>query len=221
MVQRQRVKASFPIDDLLQGSPNVLIPSFLATFLFDLQNLRGTEYRFVSLFPWTFFSLHSLSGYFHNDVDKGWPKFIETYAGSIAIGTTEELYLVRLRPGGKQRKQIRLDTVSPHCPYQCPDAGLNIYGQEGRPITAVTWALGRGSPLDPLLVIAMSSMICVYSVSRGEPIGFLRGHGGVCLRFSSVIIFGDIRIANILYCRSSTRSFLHLHHLLRSDSENI
>lgn len=208
---------------MLQGSPNVLhlIPSFLATFLFDLQNLRGTEYRFVSLFPWTLSSLYSLSGYFYGDVGKGWPKFIETYAGSMAVGTTEELYLVRLRPSGKQRKQIRLDTVSPRCSCQCPDAGLNSHGQEGRPITAVTWALGRGSPLDPLLVIAMSSMICVYSVGRGEPVGFLRGHGGVCLRFPSVTIFSDIRIANILHCRSSTGSFLHLHHLLRPDSENI
>jgi hypothetical protein len=187
--------------------------------VFDLQNLRGAEYRFVSLFPWTLVSLHSLWEFNHSDIE--WPKFIEAYAGSIVVGTTEGLYVVRLQPSGKQGKQIRLDTVSLCCTCQFSDAGLNSHGQGGHPITAVTWALGRALPLDPLLVVAMSSIICVYSVGRGEPVGFLRGHGGVCLRFLSVTILSDLRIANFLHHRSSTKSFLHLHRLLRSDSENL
>jgi len=94
--------------------------------------------------------------------DDAWPRLIETYAGSIVVGGTEGLYLVdALRPGGRQRKQIRLNT-------------------EGHPITAVAWALSSrdAKSLDPLLVIAMSGVVCVYSVGRGEPVGFLRGHGG-------------------------------------------
>jgi hypothetical protein len=193
----------------------------IATFLFDLQNLRGAEYRFVSLFPWTLVSLHSLWEFNHSDIGNEWHKFIEAYAGSIVVGTTKELYVVRLQPSGKQGKQIRLDTVSLRCTCQFLDAGLNGQGQGGRPITAVTWALGRALPLDPLLVVAMSSMVCVYSVGRGEPVGFLRGHGGVCLRFLSVTIFSNLRIANFLHHRSSTKSFLHLHRLLRPDSENL
>ncbi|KAH9968786.1 hypothetical protein BC827DRAFT_1165606 [Russula dissimulans] len=123
------------------------------------KNLRGQEYRFVSLFPWSLTSLPSL---YYGHFDDAWPRLIETYAGSIVVGGTEGLYLVdALRPGGRQRKQIRLNT-------------------EGHPITAVAWALSwrDAKSLDPLLVIAMSGMVCVYSVGRGEPVGFLRGHGG-------------------------------------------
>ena len=54
-------------------------------------------------------------------------------------------------------------------------------GQEPGPITAVAWALGRSAPLDPLLLIAMSSVLCVYSVGCENRIGFMRGHGGVRL----------------------------------------
>ena len=65
------------------------------------------------------------------------------------------------------------------------DAGLKGNGKEPHSIVAVAWALGRSSPLDPLIVIAMSSRLCVYSVGRGEAIGFMRGHGGVCLQLPS------------------------------------
>jgi hypothetical protein len=69
----------------------------------------------VSLFPWNLASLHSFkeSESYPPEFKEGWPKFIETYAGWIVVGSTEELYLIRsLRAGGKQEKQIRLDTVS-------------------------------------------------------------------------------------------------------------
>ena len=80
----------------------------LQSDLFDFQNLRGLEYHFVSLFPWSLASVHD--GHFSDD----WARFIVTYAGSIVVGSTEELYLIRaLRPGGKQKQQIRLDPVSP------------------------------------------------------------------------------------------------------------
>ena len=96
----------------------------LATLFSDLQNLRGLEYRFVSLFPW---SLTSAPAYHFGDDD--WAGFIETYAGSIVIGSAEELYLVRaLRSSGKQRQQIRLDVVSPRCSGWGSDAGLNVHG---------------------------------------------------------------------------------------------
>ena len=73
----------------------------------------------MALFPWTLVSLHSLAG-FHDeksDAENEWPKFIDSYAGSIVVGNTEELYLVRLRPSGKQKKQIRIDTVSLRCSF--------------------------------------------------------------------------------------------------------
>lgn len=75
----------------------------------DRQNLRhGLEYRFVSLFPWSLASVHD--DHFRDD----WATFIETYAGSVVVGSTQELYLIRaLRPIDKQKKQIRLDVVSP------------------------------------------------------------------------------------------------------------
>jgi hypothetical protein len=78
----------------------------------DRQNLRnGLEYRFVSLFPWSLTSVHS-----DHFGDGEWDTFIETYAGSIVVGSTQELYLIRaLRPSDKQKKQIRLDVVSPQC----------------------------------------------------------------------------------------------------------
>ena len=80
----------------------------LSDLVSDLQNLRGLEYHFVSLFPWSLASVHD--GHFGDD----WARFIMTYAGSIVVGSTEELYLIRaLRPGGKQKQQIRLDPVSP------------------------------------------------------------------------------------------------------------
>lgn len=87
--------------------------SCLATLLSDHQNLRGLEYRFVSLFPWG-----RISAPDHHSGDD-WARFIETYAGSIVIGNAEELYLVRaLRPSGKQEQQIRLDVVSPRSMIQ-------------------------------------------------------------------------------------------------------
>ena len=68
----------------------------------------------MSLFPWSLNSLHSLAEFYHSHFGNDWPRFIETYAGSVVIGSTEELYLVRaLQPNGKQKKQIRLDAVSP------------------------------------------------------------------------------------------------------------
>lgn len=179
------------------------------------------EYRFVALFPWTLVSLHALAGFNHSDFGDNWPQFIDSYAGMIVVGSTKELYLVRLRPSGKQKKQIRLDTVSLRCSCQWPDVGLNSYEQEDRHITAVAWALTRGPQLDPLLVIAMSSMICVYNVRLGKAVGFLRGHGGVCLRSLPIAIFNDFRIANFLHCCSPTSSFVHLHHVFRSDGENL
>lgn len=127
------------------------------------KNLRGPPYRFVSLFPWNLGSLQSLGELYSGHLYNEWPRFIQTYTGLTVIGNAEELYLVSsVSSSGKQRKQIRLDT-------------------EAGPITAVAWALNGGSPLDPLLVIALSSILCVYSVRRGEPTGFLRGHGGVCV----------------------------------------
>ena len=56
----------------------------------------------------------------------------------------------------------------------------------------MAWALGR-APLDPLIVIAMSSMLCVYSVGQGEAIGYMRGHGGACIQFSSGTLVTDFR----------------------------
>lgn len=65
----------------------------------------------------------------------------------------------------------------------------------------MAWALSRGppgadgrpmGPLDPLVVIAMSSVICVYSVRLGQAVGFLRGHGGVYFLFPPVTIFSDL-----------------------------
>ncbi|KAI0307983.1 WD40-repeat-containing domain protein [Multifurca ochricompacta] len=124
------------------------------------KNLRGWELRFVSLFPWSLDSLHSFGDSYHSHIGNDWPAFIETYAGSMVIGTTEDLYLIKTpQSNGKQKKQIRLDV-------------------EARPITAVAWALSGSFPLDPLLVIAMSGILCVYNVQHGEPVGFLRGHGG-------------------------------------------
>jgi hypothetical protein len=78
--------------------------------LTDRQNVRhGLEYRFVSLFPWSLASVHD--DHFGDD---GWARFIETYAGSIVVGNAQELYLIRaLQPNDKQKKQIRLDVVSP------------------------------------------------------------------------------------------------------------
>ena len=170
----------------------------------------------MSFFPW---SLASVPDHLHKD---DWARFIETYAGSIVVGSTQELYLIRaLRPNDKQKKQIRLDVVSPRCFCWYWDAGLKGNGQELHPINAVAWALGRSSPLDPLIVIAMSSMLCVYSVGGGKAIGFMRGHGGVYIQFSSRTLVTDFRIANFLYCRSPTSHFIHLHHLLRPNSENI
>jgi hypothetical protein len=97
--------------------------SCLATLLSDLQNLRGLEYRFVSLFPWSLTSVPD-----SHTVDD-WARFIEAYAGSIVIGSTEELYLVRaLRPSDRQKQQIHLDVVSPICFSWCSDAGLRDYG---------------------------------------------------------------------------------------------
>ncbi|KAI0283455.1 WD40-repeat-containing domain protein [Russula aff. rugulosa BPL654] len=127
-------------------------PFRLSTYFKSLRH--GPEYCFVSLFPWSLASVHD--DHFGDD----WARFIETYAGSIVVGSTQELYLIRaLRPSDKQKKQIRLDV-------------------ELHPITAVAWALGQSRPFDPLIVIAISSMLCVYSVGRGVAIGFMRGHGG-------------------------------------------
>ena len=151
------------------------------------------KYRFVALFPWTLVSLHSLAG-FHDersDAEKNWPEFIDSYAGSIVVGSTEELYLVRLRPSGKQQRQIRIDTVSLCYSVRCSNAQLNSHGQGGRSITAVAWALSRLTPFDPLIVIGLSSMVCVYSVKENKGVGFHRGHGGVCLWFLFVTIFSD------------------------------
>jgi len=145
----------------------------------------------VALFPWTLVSLHSLAGFFdeNSDAENKWPGFIDSYAGSIVVGSTEELYLVRLRPSGKQKKQIRIDTVSHRCSFRCSNTHLNTHGQGGRPITAVAWALSRLPPFDPLIVIGLSSMVCVYNVERNEGVGFHRGHGGVCLWFLLVTNF--------------------------------
>ncbi len=85
----------------------------------------------------------------------------------------------------------------------------------------MAWALGRSSPLDPLIVIAMSSILCVYSVWRGKAIGFMRGHGGVCLQFPFGTLVTHLGIANFIYRRSPTSPFIHLHHLLRPNSENL
>jgi hypothetical protein len=181
-----------------------------------LQNLRGLEYRFVSLFPWNLTTVPD------SHLGDDWVRFIETYAGSVVIGSTEELYLVRaLRPSGKQKQQIRLDPVSLRCFSWRSDAGLKGYGQGVSPITAVAWALSRSSPLDPLLVIAMSSTLCVYSVGRGEAVGFMRGHGGVCLWVPSRTLFSDLRTVNFLRRRSPTGAFICLHHLLRPNSESL
>ncbi|KAH9044726.1 WD40-repeat-containing domain protein [Lactarius pseudohatsudake] len=124
------------------------------------KNLRGPPYRFISLFPWNLGSLQSLGELYSDHLSNEWPKFVQTYAGLTVIGNAEELYLVSsVSSSGKQKKQIRLDT-------------------KAGPITAVAWALNGGSPLEPLLVIALSSIVCVYSVRLGEPTSFLRGHGG-------------------------------------------
>ncbi|KAI9512920.1 WD40-repeat-containing domain protein [Russula earlei] len=131
-------------------------PPFLLTTCF--KNLRSLEYRFVSLFPW---NLTSLPSHHYGRSENGWRELIETYAGSVVVGNAEELFLVwALQPGGRQRKQIRFNTEVP-------------------PITAVAWALSQGEDsLDALLVIAVSRMVCVYSVGKGKVVGFLRGHGG-------------------------------------------
>lgn len=73
----------------------------------------------MALFPWTLVSLHSLAGFHdeNSDAENNWPKFIDSYAGSIVVGSTKELYLVRLRPSDKQKEQIRIDTVSPPLPF--------------------------------------------------------------------------------------------------------
>ena len=84
----------------------------------------------------------------------------------------------------------------------------------------MAWTLGQSLPLDPLIVIAMSSMLCVYSVGRGEAVGFMRGHGGVCVQFSSRPLLLTLE-ANFLYRRSPTSLFTHLHHLLRPNRENL
>ena len=91
----------------------------------DRQNLRhGLEYRFVSLFPWSLASIHD-----DHFGDGDWTRFIETYAGSIVVGSTQELYLIRaLRPNDKQKKQIRLDVVSARCFCWHSDAGLKGNG---------------------------------------------------------------------------------------------
>lgn len=124
------------------------------------KNLRGPPHRFVSLFPWHLNSLQSLGELYTDNLSNEWPRFIQTYAGLTVIGNAKELYLVpSASSSDKQKKQIRLDT-------------------KAGPITAVAWALNGESPLDPLLVIALSSILCVYSVGRGGPTGFLRGHGG-------------------------------------------
>jgi hypothetical protein len=90
----------------------------------DRQNLRhGLEYRFVSLFPWSLTSVHHFR-------DDDWATFIETYAGSVVVGNTQELYLIRaLRPIDKQKKQIRLDVVSPQCFGWYCDTGLKVMGR--------------------------------------------------------------------------------------------
>lgn len=88
----------------------------------------------MSLFPWTLASLDSLAELYHTHFGNDWPKFIETYSGSIVVGSTEELYLIRaIRPSGRQEKQIRLDTVSLHCSCWCLDAGLNSHAVGNSP----------------------------------------------------------------------------------------
>jgi hypothetical protein len=72
----------------------------------------------VSLFPWTIVSSRPLADFIHNGLSKDWPKFISSHAGLVVVGNAEELYLVRLSQIGKQKEQIRLDTVSLRCSCQ-------------------------------------------------------------------------------------------------------
>jgi hypothetical protein len=74
--------------------------------------------------------LHSFRGPYISPFSDGWTKFVETYAGSLVLGGTEELYLIRaLQSTGKQKKQIRLDaaTVGPFSAGWCP--GLSRHGR--------------------------------------------------------------------------------------------
>jgi hypothetical protein len=98
----------------------------------DCQNLRHDleSYRFVSLFPWSLTSIHD--DHFGDD---DWARFIETYAGSIVVGSTQELYLIRaLRPNDKQKKQVRLDVVSPDASADTEMRGSEVVGRSFTPL---------------------------------------------------------------------------------------
>jgi hypothetical protein len=73
--------------------------------------------------------------------------------------------------------------------------------------------------VDPLLVIALSSVLCVYSVRLGHPTGFLRGHGGVCFAVQPVCILshdpGLSRSHPSLFTPESLSMFAPLHQIRR------
>ncbi|KAI0274827.1 WD40-repeat-containing domain protein [Gloeopeniophorella convolvens] len=124
-----------------------------------IKNPRGREFRFACLFPWTMDSLDLLVNMSPEYPISGWCKIIEFHAGMLAVGNAEEVYLVDvLSPPGGRRNEIHLKP-------------------ELSPIAAVAWAF-QPSPPAPVLVVAMSGIVCIYSLTGGQRVGCWRGHGG-------------------------------------------
>ncbi|KAI0655167.1 WD40 repeat-like protein [Cubamyces menziesii] len=129
------------------------------------------EFHCTACFPWTPRSLTILWDGHAAQVPSlvsQWEAVAKKWMGAIAVGATGRLLIFPKLAGAKA---IEVSLSSEVCN---PEAQVQN----------VAWILSNDTPLEPLVVFTVSSVITIFNVATRTVVGRLRGHGGLITSIS-------------------------------------
>ena len=134
-----------------------------------------------------------------------WKTMIRRWSGSVAVGSTGCVYLLRKKgkplyikvPDQALPNNVSefIAALSAWCDFLC------IQETAESIVRAVAWAVHPVTPTTPVLIIAASRSIFIYDLDSTSFIGKLRGHGGVS------IPGGNLYVVLVLIARAKGNYF--------------
>ncbi|KAI0335183.1 hypothetical protein GY45DRAFT_1240601 [Cubamyces sp. BRFM 1775] len=140
--------------------------------LFSALHSNETDFHCTACFPWTPRSPTILwdgqAAQVPNLLSQ-WEAVAKKWTGAIAVGATGRLLIFP-----------KLATAIPIEVSLSSESALQPDAQ----VRNVAWILSNNTPLEPLVVFTVSSVITIFNVATRSVVGRLRGHGGLITSLS-------------------------------------
>lgn len=153
----------------------------------------------VAFFPWTATNSTGLwNGYVGNPtIREHWSRLVKDYRGVYAVAVRRTVRILSVASEAKNivhtveldqvifmLRQTSIYRLLIHLQHESYDEDIPF--EQANSIRAIAWAIDPNTvPFRPLLLIAASSVLHVYDVTRQCSVGTVKGHGGACATHST------------------------------------